>query len=95
MTRTEYNLLCKDYGFVIKNDIMAYYKTYVVLMFFPSDNNNGKLNVFEKDGFIEVKNYKDAVKKINVTMEYIKELEYMRKVSIMKHKLQTIEEECV
>ena len=80
---------------MIKNDTMAFYKTYVVLMFFPTNKNNGKLNVFEKDGFIEVKNYKDAVEKINVSMEYIKELEYLRKVEIMKHKLQTIEEECV
>lgn len=94
MTRTELNLLCKDYGFVIKND-MAYYKTYVIMIFFPSNKNNGILNVFEKDGFTSVKNYNDAVKKINVTMEYIKELEYLRKVAIMKHKLQTIEEECV
>lgn len=83
MTRAEYNLLCKDYGFVNKNDL-AYYKTYVVLIFYPNSNKStGKLSVFDVDGYTEIKKFNDAVKKIQETIVYLKELEYLKKVTKM------------
>ena len=87
-----YERLCKEFGLSCDpmNEYVGRYGDYGVILFFPSSN---LVSIWGSEGFVDVNNYKSAVKQMKRCLKHIENMEYQRKITIMKKKLMNIEDD--
>ena len=85
-----YERLCEEFGLRIdpQNEFVGRYSYYGVILFFPDSNT---LSIWGSEGFVDVNNYKSAVKQMKRCLKHIENVEYKRKIGIMNKKLLDIE----
>ena len=87
-----YERLCKEFGLRIDplNESVGRYGDYGEVLFFPDSN---LLSIWGSEGFVDVNNYKSAVKQMKRCLKHIETVEYQRKIGIMNKRLMNIEDD--